>query len=316
MSCIDIVIVNWNAGDQLQECIASVSEYRSGVVAQIIVVDNGSTDDSLWTVQQNPQPQVHVLRMGANLGFAAACNRGAALCTASYILFLNPDTRLNADSLSVPLLFMERAENDRVGICGIQLVSGDDVVSRTCARFPTSGRLVAQALGLNKIPGLRHTGMHMSDWDHRHSSEVDQVMGAFFLIRRSLFDALGGFDERFFVYFEEVDLSFRARALGYKSFYLSNARAFHAGGGTSSQVKDVRLFYSLRSRLLYCFKHFPSWQAWLLVAVTMVAEPVSRILYCAASRNWAGVKHTLQGYRLLWRDVPHIIVSHRQRSAK
>ena len=308
-SLLDIVIVNWNAGSQLRECVDSVLEHGSGCVGRIILVDNGSTDGSADAIEC--LPGVELVRAGKNLGFAAACNLGAARGNAPYILFLNPDTKVEANSFFVPLAFMERPENGHVGICGIQLVDEQGQVSRTCARFPTLGRLTAQALGLNKIPGLHHTGMHMNDWDHGQSAEVDQVIGAFFLIRRNLFEALGGFDERFFVYFEEVDLSFLARSQGYKSVYLADAQAYHAGGGTSRQVKDVRLFYSLRSRLLYGFKHFPSWQAWSLMVITMAVEPFSRLLYCALGRDWSGMQNTLRGFRSLWGSAPQIIAGRR-----
>ena len=308
---VDIVIVNWNAGSQLRECVNSVLEHGS-CVDRVIVVDNGSTDGSADSVEG--LPGVDLVRTGKNLGFAAACNLGAAKVSAPYILFLNPDTRVEARSFSVPLVFMERAENARIGICGIQLVDEQGRISRTCARFPTLGRLTAQALGLNKIPGLRQMGLHMTDWDHGQTTEVDHVIGAFFLIRRSLFESLGGFDERFFVYLEDLDLSFRARSLCYKSVYLADAQAFHAGGGTSCQVKDVRLFYSLRSRLLYGFKHFPSRQAWLLTGITMAVEPFSRLLFCALGMDWAGMKNTLSGYRYLWRTLPHIIASRKHGS--
>jgi GT2 family glycosyltransferase len=307
---VDVVIVNWNAGFQLTECLMSILEHDSGSVNKIIVVDNGSTDHSADSFDNCPLTEV--IFASKNLGFAAASNLGAKKASSPYVLFLNPDTCLYPGSLVVPLSFMEKPENVGVGICGIQLVDETRYVSRTCARFPTLGRLVAQALGLNKIPGLHHIGMHMSDWDHRHTSEVAHVIGAFFLIRRSLFDTLGGFDERFFVYLEDIDLSFRARSLGYKSVYLSDAQAFHAGGGTSSQVKDVRLFYSLRSRLLYGFKHFPSWQAWLLTGITMAVEPLSRLLFCALGRDWSGMGNTLRGYRYLWRTLPQIIASRKQ----
>lgn len=304
---LDIVVVNWNAGVQLRVCVNSVLEYGAGCVGRIIVVDNGSTDGSADNIEG--LPGVEVIRAGENLGFAAACNLGAAKGNAPYILFLNPDTKVEGNSISVPLTFMERPENGYVGICGIQLVDEQGRISRTCARFPTLARMTAQALGLNKIRGLHHTGMHMNDWDHGQTAEVDQVIGAFFLIRRSLFESLGGFDERFFVYFEEVDLSFRAQSLGFKSVYLADAQAFHAGGGTSRQVKDVRLFYSLRSRLLYGFKHFPSWQAWLLTGITMAVELFSRLLYCVLRRDWSGMQNTLRGYRSLWGSAPQIVAS-------
>ena len=302
---IDIVIVNWNTGLQLRECVDSVLRCCGDLAARLYVVDNGSTDGSLDGIED--LPGVSVIRTGENLGFAAACNIGAAAGDSPYILFLNPDTRLEADSLSVPLAFMERPENARVGICGIQLVDEQGEVSRTCARFPTLGRLTISALGLDKLPGLRSAGMRMDDWDHESSRRVDQVMGAFFLIRRSLFSLCEGFDQRFFVYFEEVDLSLRAKLAGYDSWYLTGAQAFHAGGGTSRQVKDYRLFYSLRSRLLYGFKHFPRWQAWCLVCVTGLVEPFTRTAWCLLRGDMAGVRHTWSAYRMLWRGMGRIV---------
>lgn len=111
------------------------------------------------------------------------------------------------------------------------------------------------------------------------------------------------------MYFEEVDLSFRARAMGYKSAYLTEARACHVGGGTSGQVKAMRLFYFLRSRLLYGFKHFSRRQAWALVAVSMMMEPVTRLVFCALRRDREGVINTVQGYRFLWKELPRIVRS-------
>ena len=96
----------------------------------------------------------------------------------------------------------------------------------------------------------------MREWNHEESREVDQVMGAFFLVRQKLFEEWGGFDERFFVYLEDVDFSSRARRVGWRSFYMAGVKAYHKGGGTSEQIKSTRLFYSLRSRILYSYKHF------------------------------------------------------------
>lgn len=202
---------------------------------------------------------------------------------------------------------MEKEWNRSVGICGIQLVDDTGKVARTCSRFPSLGRLIAQAFGLDKFPFLKNTGMHMRDWDHLRSMTVDQIMGAFFMVRRDLFESLDGFDERFFVYFEEVDFSYRAVKKGFKSVYLSDTRAYHAGGGTSRQVKALRLFYSLRSRLHYGFKHFSAIQAWLLLGVTILVEPVSRTIFCALRQDWAGIKNTIRGYRMLLYALPLIV---------
>jgi hypothetical protein len=293
----------------------SIKEYDDETIAQVVVIDNASVDGSADVITELlDDTPAKVIYNNANRGFARACNQGARTGNAPYLLFLNPDAEIFKHSISRPLQYMEAKANADVGICGVQLVDEAGAVSRTCARFPSLARLSAQALGLNKIPGLKQMGMHMNGWDHGHTSEVDQVIGAFFLIRRNLFEALGGFDERFFVYFEEVDISFRAQALGYKSVYFADAQAFHAGGGTSRQVKAMRLFYSLRSRLLYGFKHFSCWQAWSLVIVTMIIEPFTRLFFCALHRDRKGIIDTLQGYRLLWKDLPLIVTPQGQES--
>ncbi|QDZ38667.1 glycosyltransferase family 2 protein [Euhalothece natronophila Z-M001] len=302
---IDVVIVNWNAGSQLSECVESVLTYALDRVAKVIIVDNGSTDRS--TDQVINMEGIEVIRAGKNLGFAAACNLGVKAGFSPYLLFLNPDTRVEAQSLTRPLEFMEQPENCDVGICGIQLRNDDDRVSYSCSRFPTLARLVLGALGVEKVPLFRRVGMQMSEWEHDETRLVDQVMGAFFMIRRDLFESLGGFDEQFFVYFEEVDLSFRACKAGWQSMFLADAQAFHAGGGTSRQVKAIRLFYSLRSRLLYGFKHFPRWQGWVLVGITSVIEPLTRTLWCLAQGDIAGVRDTWSAYRMLWRGMGRIV---------
>src|SRR5207245_5442374 len=128
---------------------------------------------------------------------------------------------------------------------------------RTCARFPTPRRFLSSILGLDRALPAMFPPHFMVEWNHEESQEVDQVMGAFFLVRRSVFEALGGFDERFFVYFEEVDFSLRARKLGWRTFYLSVAQAYHLGSGlVTKPAQAARLFYSLRSRILYAYKHF------------------------------------------------------------
>ncbi|EMR11901.1 glycosyl transferase family protein [Methylophaga lonarensis MPL] len=304
-----IVIVNWNAGHQLADCVHSILAHGDDLVSKIIVVDNGSVDGSLEKI--HGLPGVVVIRTGKNLGFAAACNIGATEADSTYLLFLNPDTRLQERSLSVPLAFMDRAENAGVGICGIQLVDEQGEVSRSCARFPTLGRLSAPAIGLDKLPGLDGIGMHMLEWDHQHSRQVDHVIGAFYLIRKAVFEACEGFDERFFVYLEDLDLSFRAKQAGWDSWYLTEARAFHAGGGTSRQVKAKRLFYSLSSRLLYGFKHFSRWKAGCLVLVTCLIEPFTRTVFCLLKRDWSGIRNTAFAYILLYRALPQIILGKR-----
>lgn len=303
---ICIIIVNWNAGQQLSECLVSIRDFGNGCVRSVIVVDNSSTDSSLVGLELFGLP-LQIIRNTENRGFAAACNQGASVATGDYFLFLNPDTQLTENSLALPLAFMERPENAKAGICGIQLFDELGQVVRTCARFPTPGMLLAKACGTTKLSTFGHLDHRMIEWDHQDTREVDQVIGAFFLVRRCVWEDLNGLDERFFVYFEEVDFSLRACHAGWKTVYFAEAQAFHAGGGTSRQVKDLRLFYFLRSQLLYGRKQYSAIQLTQLKLITLLFEPVARMAHCLFQCSFQGILHTLRAYRLLYRSLPAIL---------
>ena len=299
-SHISIITVNWNAGPQLAKLIESIEKYHHGLVSSVIVVDNASTDDSLCRVEnlQGLCLKPRIVRNSENCGFGKACNMGARLAGGDYLLFLNPDAELYSETLPRALAYMQDPLNAKVGICGVQLLDEAGEVSRSCARFPSPLGLVLHAIGVDRIaPGLGH---FMAEWDHAQTRVVDQVIGAFFLVRRDLFDLLGGFDERFFVYFEEVDFAFRAQQAGWRSVYLADVTAFHAGGGTSNQVKARRLFYVLRSRLLYANKHFSVVGALVVTLATLLLEPLSRSVLATFRLSWTGLKETWAAYRLLY----------------
>lgn len=304
---LDIIIVNWNAGDQLRDSLESIEAVRTNgfKLNRVVVVDNASTDGSADYLDDVDHPLV-VIRNAQNWGFAAACNQGAKDSQSDYLLFLNPDTRLFEDSLIKPLVFMEQPENQKIGITGIQLVDEDSRVTRTCARFPTPGMFFSKMLGLNMLFPRCFPSHFMSEWDHGQTRDVDQVMGAFFVIRRQLFETLGGFDERFFVYFEDLDLSYRANSADWKTLYLADAKAYHKGGGTSEQVKATRMFYSLRSRILYGYKHFGWFSATFLMAGTLFVEPISRFALAIWRGSGREAKETLKGYAMLWRALPKL----------
>lgn len=307
---LSIVIVNWNAGPHLRECILSIQRMsRDGfALSDVVIVDNGSTDGSLMTIDQSSVP-VRIIRNDENRGFAVACNQGAAATNGDYLLFLNPDTCLFEDSISKSVTFMERSENMHVGICGIQLVDESNRECMSYATFPTLGRFIKQAFGIKKIIDGHGTEIGKDISKHPGVLEVDQVIGAFFMVRQTVFNQLKGFDERFFVYFEEVDFAFRAYLKGWKSVCLTGVKCIHVGGGTSRQVKAARLFYSLRSRLLYSFKHYSPFFAMALLVVTMVPEFLSRLVYSTARGGWHEAWDTIHGYAMLLKDMPAIIRS-------
>jgi N-acetylglucosaminyl-diphospho-decaprenol L-rhamnosyltransferase len=300
---VDVVIVNWNAGDQLLACIASLVEKGMEGVAcgKIVVVDNGSTDRSLEGLSRYAHI-VTVVSNGCNRGFAAACNQGAAICNSDYILFLNPDTILSERCIGAAVRRMDR-ECVKVGVLGIRLVDENGCVSRTCARFPTLFTLVAKSLGIsNALP--RGMGSYiMSEWDHEDDRWVDHVIGAFYLVRNELFKRLHGFDEKFFVYLEDLDFSLRCHQAGSAVLYTAGITAFHKGGGLSERAKARRIFHSLRSRIVYAWKHFGPFEATVVTGTTLLLEPILRILRAACLLSPAGVIETIHGYTLLWRSI-------------
>lgn len=162
---VDIIIVNWNSGPQLHSCINSIVEFGLPLVNQIIVVDNGSTDGSEIKVEN--LPKVTLIRAGYNRGFAAACNQGASIASGEYLLFLNPDTCLHENSLSIPLNFMDDENNTKVGICGIQLVDEHGCASTSAARFPSLRIMTGKILGLSHLFPNRSPAHLMSSSDSR-----------------------------------------------------------------------------------------------------------------------------------------------------
>jgi N-acetylglucosaminyl-diphospho-decaprenol L-rhamnosyltransferase len=296
MNNIDIIIINWNSGEQTLKCIESIQLNSQDTVNEIIVIDNNSTDNSQLLISNTEG--IQFIQSNSNLGFAKACNLGAQKSKSTFLLFLNPDTILYEKTLSNVLHFMLAKESDSIGICGIQLLDENKTLSRTCSYFPNSWTMLLYTLGLSKI--FTQFNYHMTDWNHSESKEVDHVIGAFFLVRKSLFDRLNGFDERFFMYLEDLDFSLRAFRAGYTSYYLSTVQAFHKGGGTSEQVKAKRLFYSIRSRILYSYKHFSFIPATVILLASLLIEPWTRLLFILIKQNYSSIKELIEAYLLIY----------------
>ena len=310
--CVEIMIVNWNSKQQLHDSLSSiVSTNKDGFeIDRVIVVDNNSSDNSLGGLEKVKLP-LTIIRNSENRGFAAACNQGVKKSKTDYLLFLNPDTLLFKDSLTKPLAFMEKAENQYIGIVGIQLIDEKRHISRTCSRFPTPGMFFSKMSGLNRIAPKIFPDYFMTEWNHNENQEVDHVIGAFFLVRRFLFEKFGGFDEHFFVYLEDLDFSLQVKQANWKltkkkvDFYLAETKAYHKGGGTSEQVKATRLFYSLRSRILYGYKHFDKPSATLLMLGTLFLEPLSRLVLALFHLSKKEISETLKAYTMLWHNLPN-----------
>ena len=298
---LDIVIVNWNSGGFLERCIKSV--YTCSIVHSfnIIVVDNGSIDGSMKNI---PVADREILvECKINHGFAKACNLGASKSHGEYILFLNPDTVVLPDSIERATMLL--AGNSDIGIVGVRQLSDNGDLLHSCSRFLRLRYLLNDLFGLTRLfpSRIKHSTI-MFEWDHSRSSIVDQVMGSFMLMRRRDFEMVGGFDERFFVYFEEMDLAKRFLEAGLKSYYLNDVSIYHYGGGSSEKVKDKRLFYNLSSRVLYARKHLSRIEYSLIILTTLTVEPFARIINSLLFKwELSESTNTLRGYYMLFRWI-------------
>jgi N-acetylglucosaminyl-diphospho-decaprenol L-rhamnosyltransferase len=292
---VDVVIVNWNSGAHLVKCLESIAAARQSTfeLRRVVVVDNASSDTSLAGITDIPLP-LRVLGNTENRGFAAACNEGAREVDGDFLLFLNPDTRLSVETLDIVTAFMADPTNARIGISGGRMVGTDAAPASSCSRFPTLSTSLSHMVGLARL--FPQFPSHLIDPDV--NTVVDQVIGAFFFVRRSVFDELGGFDERFFVYMEDVDFAYRAKECGYASFFLSDVRIHHHGHVSSDQVRGRRMFYMLRSRSEYARKHWPSWQAFLLALLQLIVELPARAAVGAARRQPVEIREVVEAARL------------------
>ena len=274
---VDVVLVNWNSGDDLRDCLASIAAQPHAGQMRAIVVDNNSSDGSASALAVDGL-EIMVIHQAHNVGFARAANAGARAGDAPFVLFLNPDARLVADVIANCVAYCDASNAARADIVSPRLVGPDGVSRRSCARRPTAGGLIAQCLFLDKIAPSLFPPLFMNEWDHGETREVDQVMGAFLLMRRSLYDELDGFDERFFLYFEDVDLCARAKSAGARIVHLADAVAEHRGGGSSERVPARRIGWFATSLVRYAGKHFGAASALACLACLLVAQAPIRIL--------------------------------------
>ncbi|MCI2291180.1 glycosyltransferase family 2 protein [Enterobacter sp. I4] len=304
---LSIVIVNWNAGEQLKECLNSIICYHSNLIDEVVILDNNSTDDSITNISnlKTDDFAIRLICSQSNLGFGKACNVASKNIKSKYILFLNPDAQIYFDTLTKVINYME--ENNDVGVCGIKLIDSSNKIQKHCTVQPRLKHYFNHATGLSAVSSKLFPYIFLKDLDYDKDADVPHTIGAFYCIRNELFKSLKGFDELFFVYLEDLDLSRRVLDKGFRIHYLSTAAAFHKGGGTSEQVKAFRLFYSLRSRILFGFKHFPLWQAYVLLFLTIVLELFTRTLRGILHFSRIEVANTLKAYRMLYKELPGLI---------
>jgi GT2 family glycosyltransferase len=288
---IDAVVLTHNSRDQALECIAHLREPE---ITSVVVVDNASSDGTSEAIRA-AHPDVTVLTLRAHTGVAAALNRGAARGTAPFVLYLNDDVFALPGSIRLLLETLEHRD-EAVAAAG-RLVS-DDLTTQDRYRprsFPSPAAIVARLLGLERLwPRNPWTGRHLRRrLDDRATVEVDQPAGACLVVRRAVVERVGGWDERYSFWYEDVDLSKRLAAHG-TQLYVPAAPFRHIGGSTVRRMLRAEGHQrSFHGMLLYAQTHF-SRAGQALVAVTVAAVGVARALIAVradrdAARIYAGI---------------------------
>ncbi|MGH7255100.1 MAG: glycosyltransferase family 2 protein [Nitrospirales bacterium] len=250
---LSVVIVSYNTRAILLDCVSSIYHATRDVTFEIVVIDNGSHDGSAAAIREQC-PAVIVIVNPDNRGFARAANQGLAASRGRYVLFLNSDTRVLNGSLNHMVAYLD--QHPDVGALGCLQKTGEGRPYRSWWPVPTLLEHIryAEVGGLPLYDGGSDGTPDPDQW--QRPQEVGWVNGACLMLPAPLLRKLGGLDERFFMYFEDVDLCLRVRAAGYKVFYLPDAGIIHLVGASSRDVADsLNLEWEL-SRVLFVEKHF------------------------------------------------------------
>ena len=273
---VSAVVVNYNARDYLVECVRSL---RAEGLDEVVVADNASADGSREAIEAS-DPAVRFLPTGGNLGYGRAANRGAAIAGSEALLVCNSDVVVEPGAVKSLVAVLE--SDDRVGVVGPRIENLDGTLYPSPRRFPDLGVAAGHAfLGL-VAPRNRFTVRYrMLDWDRsRGAGDVDWVSGACFLVRRDAWDQLGGFDEAYFMYAEDVDLCWRAHRSGWRVAFEPDAAVVHAQG-VSSDLAPYRMIAAHHRSLLRFYWRSASGPRAALVPFVAVGLAARAVLTCA-----------------------------------
>jgi N-acetylglucosaminyl-diphospho-decaprenol L-rhamnosyltransferase len=254
-----VVVVNMNGGDEVRGCVKSVFESAGDIRMEVVVVDNNSTDGSDEAIGR-AFPQIRLIRNDSNRGFPAAANQGMRATDAQFVLLINPDAEIQGGTLEG---FLKVArDRPKAGAIGALTRNPDGSVYPSARRVPTLTQGLFHTLLAPFRPDNRWSRAYrMADWDRRSERRVDWVSGSSLLLRRTALNEVGIFDERFFMYVEDMDLCTRMRKAGWEVWFSPELEIEHIGGTATAGKRRMTLEHS-RSIYQYFVKHQSSgWKA-------------------------------------------------------
>ena len=255
MSQISVIIVSWNGREFLRNCLKSVRDSGGPLVREVLVVDNASADGSPEMVAQE-FPEARLIRSSVNLGFARANNLGLKAAAGSWLALLNSDVIVHPGCFEQLVAFLK--EHSEVGLVGPKILGPDGRLQRTCRRLPTLWNTICRAFALDNVLSRWRlfSGREMRHCSHDSQADVEVLSGCFWMARRKAVEDVGGLDERFFFYAEDVDWCNRFWDSGWRVAFVPAATATHFGGGSSANAPLRYSIHLLRANLDYWRKYW------------------------------------------------------------
>lgn len=255
---LSVIIVNYNVKEFLQNLLHSIEKASANLSKEIIVVDNASDDGSVEVIREK-FPYVNLIENKINVGFGKANNQGLAIAKGNYILFINPDCIVSEDTLDKMISFF--GGHSDCALAGCKILNSDGTLQLACRRsFPGPWTSFTKVTGLsNLFPKSRiFARYNLTYLDENKTYEVDAVSGSFMMMRKTVYDNVGGFDEQFFMYGEDLDLCYRIQKAGHKVFYVHSTQVIHYKGESTkrSNLDETKLFYDAMH--LFVKKHLSS----------------------------------------------------------
>ncbi|GIK61329.1 MAG: glycosyltransferase [Ignavibacteriota bacterium] len=255
---LSVIIVNYNVKEFLQNLLHSIEKASANLSKEIIVVDNASDDGSVEVIREK-FPYVNLIENKINVGFGKANNQGLAIAKGKYILFINPDCIVSEDTLDKMISFF--GGHSDCALAGCKILNSDGTLQLACRRsFPGPWTSFTKVTGLsNLFPKSRiFARYNLTYLDENKTYEVDAVSGSFMMMRKTVYDNVGGFDEQFFMYGEDLDLCYRIQKAGHKVFYVHSTQVIHYKGESTkrSNLDETKLFYDAMH--LFVKKHLSS----------------------------------------------------------
>ncbi|GIP21684.1 glycosyltransferase family 2 protein [Paenibacillus sp. J22TS3] len=281
---LSIIIVNYNTCQLTLDCLQSVFDSQVNFDFEIIVVDNNSIDNTVISIREN-YPLVKIIANTENTGFAKANNQAMEAAQGRYFLLLNSDTVVQPETLQTMFEFME--SNTDVGAAGCKVVLPDGSLDKACRRgFPTPSASFYYAFGFSKLfpNNPKFNQYQLGYMDSNQSYPIDCLVGAFMWVRRAAWDEVGGLDETFFMYGEDVDWCYRIKQAGWRVYYNSDTYIVHYKGG-SARRRPLKIVYEFhRAMWLFHRKHYRSQYNFLVNAAVYLGIAVK--FTAALLTNW------------------------------